>query len=75
MATGGAAHRSDPGLTSSSHSLCGFKEESVPPPLTLLLLGLWLLLSPAQAPFLPAPLRRRQPASAPAAGLFLALPA
>lgn len=32
MAGGGAAHRSDPGLTSSSHSLCGFKEDSVAPP-------------------------------------------
>lgn len=50
MAEGGAAHRSDPGLTSSSHSLCGFREESVPPRVhhtQRLLLRPWLLLSPA----------------------------
>lgn len=63
MAEGGAAHRSEPGMTSSSHSLCGFREESVPPipPLQRLLLRPWLLLSPAQAPFLPASRGANQP--------------
>lgn len=65
MAEGGAAHRSDPGLTSCSHSLCGFREESVPPPSPpspqRLLLRPWLLLSPAQAPFLPASGGANQP--------------